>query len=268
MIIKYLLIILLLLSTANADKKIKTSLKKDKNYLYIYMQNKHMFDLTMKLDANIIFPNKSVKRSKIISLRANTKIKVLKIKRLSRRFKYNSKYKWTLGNLNSKHDNKYLYRLPYALNTKQMVSQGFNGSFTHFKQSQYAIDFALKPNTAIYAARGGRVVKVKEDSKYGGNNKKFLKYANQITIKHNDGTYAAYAHLRYKGSIVKKGDFIQRGDLIGYSGSTGYVSGPHLHLVVFKAKSFDKRESLPIKFISKKGIINNPKINQYYISRP
>lgn len=268
MIIRYLFIILLLLSSLNADKNIVTSIKKDKNYLYIYITNKYIFDLTLKIDSNIDFFKKKVKRNKIISLKAKSKTKIFKVKRLNNKFKYTSRYKWILGNKNSKHDDKYLYRLPYALNTKQMVSQGFNGKFTHFKQSQYAVDFALDPNTAIYAARSGRVVKVKENSKIGGNNRKYLKHANVITIKHKDGTYASYAHLKYKGSVVKAGNFIQRGDLIGYSGQTGYVSGPHLHLVVFKAKTFNKRESLAIKFISKRGIIKNPKTKQFYVSRP
>lgn len=266
--IKYLLIILLLISTLYADKKITTFVKKDGKFLYVYIINKNIFDLTLKVDAKIDFANKSVQKSKIISLKANSKTKVLEVKRLSNRFKYSSKYKWILGNMNSTHDDNYLYRLPYKLNTKQMVSQGFNGNFSHFKQSKYAVDFALDANTKIYAARAGQVVLVKNDFKKGGNSRKFIKFANQITIKHADGTYASYAHLRYKGSIVKEGDFVQRGQFIGYSGQTGYANGPHLHFIVYKAKNHKERESIKVKFIAKRGIIKEPLEKEFYIVQP
>ena len=57
---------------------------------------------------------------------------------------------------------------------------------------------------------------------------------NEIEIKHSDGTYAAYSHLKYKGTFVKKGEKVKKGQLIGLSGNTGWSSKPHLDFCVFK----------------------------------
>ena len=59
------------------------------------------------------------------------------------------------------------------------------------------------------------------------------KYNNKILILHNDGTFADYSHLKYNGAVVKKGEVVKKGQLIGYSGETGFSSGPHLHFAVF-----------------------------------
>jgi murein DD-endopeptidase MepM/ murein hydrolase activator NlpD len=63
---------------------------------------------------------------------------------------------------------------------------------------------------------------VKEDSKVGGIKLKYLSEGNHVTIKHDDGTYAHYWHLRYNGVLVNVGDKVSKGQVIGLSGKTGY----------------------------------------------
>lgn len=53
-----------------------------------------------------------------------------------------------------------------------------------------------------------------------------------IVILHSDGTMAIYSHLQRNGAKVKEGQQVAKGDFIGYSGATGFVSGPHLHFMV------------------------------------
>lgn len=55
-----------------------------------------------------------------------------------------------------------------------------------------------------------------------------------VLIKHNSGLATIYAHL----SLVKtqKGQVVNRGNIIGYTGNTGYSTGPHLHLTVYAAQ--------------------------------
>ena len=67
-------------------------------------------------------------------------------------------------------------------------------------------------------------------------------------VRHGDATLANYAHLKKDGAVVKVGDTIEAGDLIGYSGNTGFSSGPHLHFSVFKTRNGSQRQTLPVKF--------------------
>lgn len=81
-----------------------------------------------------------------------------------------------------------------------------------------------------------------------------MEFANYITVLHNDGTFADYSHLRYKSVIVQLGQQVERGQIIGYSGATGYATGPHLHFVVKKAKKGGGFISIPVEFTTLKGI--------------
>ncbi|MDP6389175.1 MAG: peptidoglycan DD-metalloendopeptidase family protein [Alphaproteobacteria bacterium] len=87
------------------------------------------------------------------------------------------------------------------------------------------LDFAASRGTPIYAAGKG-VVEVA--GRNGG-------YGRYIRIRHN-GTYkTAYAHLRRFARGVRKGRRVRQGQIIGYVGTTGVSTGPHLHYEVFRA---------------------------------
>lgn len=93
------------------------------------------------------------------------------------------------------------------------------------KKMHWGMDFSAPKGTEVYATGDGKVEKVKR-SKRG--------YGNQVRINHSYGYKTFYAHLdKY---IVKKGQFVKRGDLIGYVGSTGTSTAPHLHYEVVKGK--------------------------------
>ena len=83
------------------------------------------------------------------------------------------------------------------------------------------VDLANDQGTPIYAARSGRVTVATYGSTYGY----------YVTINHGDGYSSLYAHMtRY---VVHKGDTVKKGQLIGYMGSTGRSTGPHLHFSIF-----------------------------------
>ena len=84
------------------------------------------------------------------------------------------------------------------------------------------LDFRAPIGTPIYAAADGVVELVRPNRTIG--------FGNLITVAHNYGFKTLYAHL--DRMIVNQGDFVQKGQLIGYSGNTGYSSGPHLHYEV------------------------------------
>lgn len=146
-------------------------------------------------------------------------------------------------------DLDYPYRFPFKKGKKYEVSQSFNGKASHHdEKSRYAIDFQLNIGEFVYAARGGIVVKAIDwFTKKGG--PELRNSANRIVILHDDGTLATYAHLDYKGVLVKEGQEVKKGQKIGVSGLTGHTRGPHLHFVVRKENDI----SIPIFFKGYKG---------------
>lgn len=88
-----------------------------------------------------------------------------------------------------------------------------------FSRMHRGIDFAAPTGTPIYAAGDGRVGFAGRNSGYG----------NYVRIDH-DGRYAtAYAHLSRFAPGLKRNDRVKQGQVIGYVGSTGVSTGPHLH---------------------------------------
>jgi len=83
------------------------------------------------------------------------------------------------------------------------------------------VDLANDRGTPIYAVRSGKVTVATYGSTYG----------NYVTINHGDGFSSLYAHMTH--SVVSKGDYVEKGQLIGYMGSTGRSTGPHLHFSIF-----------------------------------
>ena len=255
---KYLFLILFLVISLNATmNNVHIINKKNKTKIDVYIKNDMLYDITLLYNAKTknLLSSTNLPIKKIIKSKTTKHITAFYIK--AKKYSLQSTYKYALGSKYSIHDDSYLYRLPYKIGTSKIVTQSFNGKFSHKGNSKYAVDFKMKIGTKIYASREGIVVNTKNDgSKHGS--KKYIREANFITIKHKDGTYAKYAHLKKGGVAVKVGQKIRRGQFIGYSGNTGYTKGPHLHFLVFKGKGYNSRESLRIKFISANGIVYKP----------
>ncbi|RZA28793.1 MAG: M23 family metallopeptidase, partial [Proteobacteria bacterium] len=79
------------------------------------------------------------------------------------------------------------------------------------------VDLAAPTGTPVYATADGMVAKAEWFSSYG----------NYIQIEHGGEMQTRYAHL--SAYSVQAGSRVQKGDLIGYVGSTGRSTGPHLH---------------------------------------
>jgi murein DD-endopeptidase MepM/ murein hydrolase activator NlpD len=161
-------------------------------------------------------------------------------------YSYTNYYK--LGSSSAQHDDNYVYQLPYAPGEKFKVTQAYNGKFSHSGSNQYAIDWDLPEGTLVRAARGGIVVRTKDDSDKGGASIEFDRYNNYVLIRHDDGTLGHYCHLQKGGVLVKVGQTVAAGAVIAHSGNTGFSSGPHLHFCVFKARDGRSRVSIPIRF--------------------
>ncbi len=148
--------------------------------------------------------------------------------------KWSYRYKYQLGVPSSRHSNPD-YILPFESGRSFSVSQAFGGSFSHkSKSSYYAVDIGMPVGTLIRAARGGRVIEIEQRNIAGGVRSDLLDKANYITILHDDGTMATYAHLRWASIRPRLGSIVKTGQIIGQSGNVGFSSGPHLHFVIRK----------------------------------
>ncbi|MDQ7084376.1 MAG: M23 family metallopeptidase [Sulfurovum sp.] len=91
---------------------------------------------------------------------------------------------------------------------------------TKRKTFHAGLDLPAKHGTPIYAPASGAIVYAKKKGHYG----------NFILIAHSYGFKTAYGHL--SRFAVKSGDYVSKGQKIGYVGSTGRSTGPHLHYEV------------------------------------
>lgn len=95
------------------------------------------------------------------------------------------------------------------------------------KKFHYGLDFTARTGTPIYATGDATVLHVIKET-----NKASKGYGNLIILDHGYGFKTLYAHLSKFN--VKKGDVINRGEIIGFVGTTGLSTGPHLHYEVIK----------------------------------
>lgn len=186
-----------------------------------------------------------------------------------RSWRYSYRYSHIIGDQTIEPDLDYPYLFPFAHGTKHNVGQGFNGGFSHFGQNQYAVDFDMDEGTPVHAARAGLVVEIKEDSNRGGSGRQFINDGNFVRVLHEDSTLATYVHLQLNGAAVEVGDYVEAGELVGYSGSTGLATGPHLHFDIRRADENFQLTSIPMVFLNYDGEIVSPQPNTiYYSSHP
>jgi murein DD-endopeptidase MepM/ murein hydrolase activator NlpD len=160
----------------------------------------------------------------------------------------------------------YIYTLPYSPSEHHLVTQSYFGEHSHFKgsETEYAVDFAMPEGTVVKAARPGQVVEYRDDSNVGGDSPNFKDDANEVVIKHGDGTYGAYVHLKQGGVLVKLGQQVSVGTPIALSGNTGWSTRPHLHFGIFRVNSGTSITSLPFKMRTDSGVMERLFAGQVY----
>jgi murein DD-endopeptidase MepM/ murein hydrolase activator NlpD len=91
-------------------------------------------------------------------------------------------------------------------------------------QAHLGIDYAARSGTPIVAAYSGRII---HSGWMGG-------YGKVIKIRHIDGYETRYAHMKSFRRGIRRGTYVKKGKVIGYVGSTGRSTGPHLHFELRK----------------------------------
>ncbi|TSD02834.1 MAG: peptidase m23 [Parcubacteria group bacterium Athens0714_16] len=114
------------------------------------------------------------------------------------------------------------------------------------------IDFRASIGTPIKASLGGVVTGTGNTDESRG----CYSYGKWVLIKHENGLSTLYAHL----SLIKAttGQTVNNGDVIGYSGNTGYSTGPHLHFTVYATQGVQIVKLGDIKKITNCGNVKMP----------
>lgn len=109
------------------------------------------------------------------------------------------------------------------------ISSKFSNSRYHPVLKRYrahhGVDYAAPKGTPVYAIGSGKVIKKGYQANGGGN---------YVKIRHNSTYTTTYMHLSKFAKGLKEGDYVKQKQVIGYVGSTGLSTGPHLDFRVYE----------------------------------
>ena len=109
------------------------------------------------------------------------------------------------------------------------ISSGFSHSRYHpvlkIRRPHHGVDYAAPTGTPVHTVGDGVITKVGYQRNGGGN---------YVKIKHNSVYSTTYMHLSGFGKGVRQGVYVKQGDIIGYVGSSGLATGPHLDFRFYK----------------------------------
>lgn len=131
------------------------------------------------------------------------------------------------------------------------ISSGFSHNRFHpilkIHRPHHGVDYAAPTGTPVHAIGDGKIIK---KGYYNG-------AGHMVKIRHNSVYTTAYMHLSRYGKGIKTGVFVRQGDIIGYVGSTGLSTGPHLDFRFYKNGSAInplKVEAPPVDPIKKENL--------------
>ncbi len=132
------------------------------------------------------------------------------------------------------------------------ISSGFSHSRYHpvlkIRRPHHGVDYAAPTGTPVQTVGDGVITRVGYQKNGGGN---------YVKIKHNSVYSTTYMHLSGFGKGVRQGVYVKQGDVIGYVGSSGLSTGPHLDFRFYKNGSAVnplKVEAPPVEPVHEKNL--------------
>jgi murein DD-endopeptidase MepM/ murein hydrolase activator NlpD len=108
------------------------------------------------------------------------------------------------------------------------ISSRFSYSRFHpilkIRRPHLGVDYAAPIGTPVHAIGDGKIIRVSHTRGAG----------NMVKIRHNSIYTTSYMHLSHFGKGIRTGAYVKQGDIIGYVGSTGLSTGPHLDFRFYK----------------------------------
>jgi len=130
----------------------------------------------------------------------------------------------------------------YTLPVHASLGTPYHASGSHWASGYHTgMDFLVPTGTAVHSVAAGKVV----TAGWGGS------YGYQVVIRHTDGHYSQYGHLSQIS--VKVGQQVNEGQRIARSGSTGNVTGPHLHFEVRTGPVYGDDKD-PLRYLRAHGV--------------
>ena len=143
------------------------------------------------------------------------------------------------------------------------ISSRFSNSRLHpvlkIRRPHHGIDYAAPVGTPVHSIGDGKVI----EARYKGQN------GNLVKVRHNSIYTTAYLHLSRFGPGIREGKYVKQGDIVGYVGSTGLSTGPHLDFRFYKsgyAVNPLKVKAPPVKPVSDENRAEYEKISHVMIS--
>ena len=181
--------------------------------------------------------------------------KIVRLSRMEERgaWRYESSWSWRAGDYTARPDPQARYRVPWLDGRAFTIGQAPGGRITTHDNpwSRDAIDINMPEGTPVLAARDGVVIRTVDEYSEGRLDESLRDKANIVRVLHDDGTMGEYVHLMHRGVAVKVGERVAAGRILGYSGSTGFSAGPHLHFAILRvAREGDRFQyvSQPFEF--------------------
>jgi murein DD-endopeptidase MepM/ murein hydrolase activator NlpD len=121
------------------------------------------------------------------------------------------------------------WRMPIPL---ARISSRFNPHrmhpVLHTIMPHNGVDFSAPPGTPIYSTAAGTVIVAGDGGPCG----------NMVKIEHSNGLVSAYCHMSRFAAGLHVGEHVESRQLVGYVGSTGRATGPHLHFAIKRGEAF------------------------------
>jgi murein DD-endopeptidase MepM/ murein hydrolase activator NlpD len=142
--------------------------------------------------------------------------------------------------------------LPLECGMQSTVTQGNMGELSHNGLHAYAFDFGVPLDTPLVAMADGIVSLTFAETEpgepcYGGGGPECGPFGNLVILLHGDGSTSLYKHLN--AVQVGIGEFVPRGLPVGLSGSTGYSTGRHAHIMRMENCGELTCQSISLEFV-------------------
>lgn len=242
-------IVLLLVGLISNAQSVKIFNENKTDGYVLYASNDELYPVSILLNLSLNNLNFSEgKQTQFVIPAQSSKFKIGELTIVKRvgKTQFSMKSSITMGDVTvTDYDKNFVYDLPFQQGKSFVLSQGYNGKFSH--KNENALDFTMPEGTDVLAARDGKIVEIVQHNSISCPTSKCNEYNNYVTIMHSDGTFSSYIHIQKNSVKFNLGDEVKRGDIIAKSGNVGWSNGPHLHFECFIG-AFGARKKLVTLF--------------------